>query len=308
MKRPTRQLIIRSTKRSSRQLMTWRSIGRLTGLTFCLALVGLPSAWAEDRAVATAAAPRGVTVRLETTSGDVEVVRNSEQKVVVEVDDDEDDDDEDGQVPAVRLVPRDKNVLEVTFGGGWHLHSGQVRLRVPAGTGLDVRTQSGDILVRDLGGVALLRSLSGDISLTGAVGADVRTVSGDTSVEGVGDMRVKTVSGDMEVREVKPGSVPRIVVELESTSGDIRWSGGCLAGCKLHAATVSGDVRLALDPRSSFRFTLQSHSGELDDELGMQVTRSSNRRRGVDLEGRFGKGDGSIDCRTFSGDARLIKR
>ena len=66
----------------------------------------------------------------------------------------------------MRLVPRDKNTLEVTFEGSSNFASGGVRLRVPAGSAVDIRTQSGDVRVRDLGGEARLRSLSGDISVT----------------------------------------------------------------------------------------------------------------------------------------------
>jgi DUF4097 and DUF4098 domain-containing protein YvlB len=251
-----------------------------------------------DGAMASAPAPRGVTVRLETTSGDVEVVRHGEARVVVEVEDDD--------AGGVRLVPRDKNVLEVQ--SARHFGSSGVRLRVPAGSAVDVRTQSGDIRVRDLGGQAFVRSLSGDIVVSGVVGADVRTVSGDTSVEGTGSMRVKTVSGDLEVRELRAGPPAPTSIELESTSGDVRWTGACGAGCRLSASTVSGDVILALDARSSFRFTMQSHSGGLEDRLGLQVSRASGRRRGSDVEATFGKGEGSVDCRTFSGDARLARR
>jgi DUF4097 and DUF4098 domain-containing protein YvlB len=261
-------------------------------LLFSLALLlaGAPSrpaaAQKGDGAMASAPAPRGVTVRLETTSGDVEVVRHGEARVVVEV-----EDDDGGEVQSAR-----------------HFGSSGVRLRVPAGSAVDVRTQSGDIRVRDLGGQTFVRSLSGDIAVSGAVGADVRTVSGDTSVEGTGSMRVKTVSGDLEVRELRAGPPAPTTIELESTSGDVRWTGACAAGCRLSASTVSGDVILALDARSSFRFTMQSHSGGLEDRLGLQVSRASGRRRGADVEATFGKGEGSVDCRTFSGDARLARR
>jgi DUF4097 and DUF4098 domain-containing protein YvlB len=265
-------------------------------LVLVLALGASGSAAAQ--ATASAPAPRGVTVRLETTSGDVEVVRNADARVIVEVEDDD--------AGAVRLVPREKNVLEVQSAG--HFGSSGVRLKVPAGSAVDIRSQSGDIRVRDLGGEALVRSLSGDITVTGAVKADVRTVSGDTTVEGTGSMRVKTVSGDMEVRDLRTGPGGSTAIELESTSGDLRWTGGCGAGCRLTAATVSGDIRLSLDARSSFRFTMQSHSGGLEDDLGLQVTRASGRRRGADVEATFGKGEGAVDCRTFSGDAHLLRR
>ncbi len=268
------------------------------GPVLALALVGGLPGRAAAQSGTSAPAPKGVTIRVETSSGDVEVVGHREQKVVVEA--------EEAEEGSVKLVPRDKNTLEVTFEGRGSFASGGVRLRVPAGSILDVRTQSGDVRMRDLGGEARVRTLSGDISVTGAVGAALHTVSGDLRVEGAGVTRAKTVSGDVDVRELRAGSA--ITVDLESTSGDLHWSGTCGAGCRLTAASVSGDVVLALDARSSFRLTQQSHSGELQDGLGLQTIRAADRRRGSDVEARYGKGEGSIDCRTFSGDARLSKR
>jgi hypothetical protein len=262
-----------------------------------LLLAGASAARAQG-AMVTAPAPRGVTVRVETASADVDVRRGAEPKVVLEVDDDD--------AGSVKLVARGKDVLEAVFDGQSMLPSGQVRLLVPAGSKVDLHTQSGDIRVRDLGAEARVRSLSGDIKVSGAVGADVRTVSGDLQLEGTGSMRVKTVSGDIQVRDQRPSG--GAVIELETTSGDVRWSGVCGAGCRLSASSMSGDVQLALDPRSSFAFTMQSHSGDLEDDLGVQLTRSGGRNRGADAEGRYGKGEGAVDCRTFSGDTHLYKR
>jgi DUF4097 and DUF4098 domain-containing protein YvlB len=262
-----------------------------------LLLAGASAARAEG-AMVTVPAPRPVTVRVETASADIEVRRGAEPKIVLQVDDED--------VGTVKLVSKQKDVLEAVFDGQSMLPSGQVRLLVPAGCKVDLHSQSGDIRVRDLGAEARVRSLSGDIKVSGAVGADVRTVSGDLNLEASGNMRVKTVSGDVQVRDQRTSG--GAVIELETTSGDVSWSGQCGAGCRLSASSMSGDLQLALDPRSSFAFTMQSHSGELEDGLGLQLSRSGGRHRGVDAEGRYGKGEGSVDGRTFSGDIHLYKR
>jgi len=239
-----------------------------------------------------------VTVRVETASADIEVRRGAEPKVVLSVDDDD--------VGSVRLVSKDKDVLEAVFDGQTTLPSGQVRLLVPAGSKVELHTQSGDIKVRDLKAEARVRSLSGDIKISGALGLDVRTVSGDLNLEGAGNMRVKTVSGDVQVHDQRTSG--GATIELETTSGDVRWSGVCGAGCRLSASSMSGDLQLAFDVKSSFAFTLQSHSGDLEDDLGVQLSRSGGRHRGADAEGRYAKGEGAVDCRSFSGDTHLYKR
>ncbi len=265
----------------------------------CLLLILAGSAQARKRdegAMTTAPVSRPVVLRVETASADVDVRRGTEPKIVVSVDD-------DGGAHSVKLVGSEKDVLTALFDGQGMLPSGRVRLLVPAGTRLDVRTASGDIKVRDLGAWARVHSLSGDIRITGALGADVSTVSGDLNLEGSGNFKVKTVSGDVQVRDQRPAGTGA-VIEMITTSGDLSWSGVCGGGCRLSATTVSGDVQLAFDPRSSFAFSGTSHSGELDDDVGLQIKESGNRQ----TEGSYGKGEGRVETRTFSGDTHLYKR
>jgi DUF4097 and DUF4098 domain-containing protein YvlB len=256
-------------------------------------------AWDDDRVTATATVRGPVTFRLETVSADVDVRPARGNQVTITVD--------EAPGPNLTLVRRGEDRLEASFQGRTRLSSGDVKLELPRGSHLDLVTVSGDVRVSGVGGRVRFQTMSGEVDITGAQAAEVRSISGDVTLRSVpGPVRVKTVSGDVVVGVV-PG--PGAELDFETTSGDLRWAGRCGAGCRLVAQTVSGDLDLELDRASSVDVKFQSHSGDLSDHLGV-VGGEHNRqeRRSVELRGRYGKGEGVIDCRTHSGDLRLGKR
>ena len=120
-------------------------------------------------------------------------------------------------------------------------------------------------------------------------------------------MRLHTVSGHGIVNTAS--GAPQ--VEFQSASGNMDWSGVCGKDCHVSAETVSGELQLALDPRSSFELSYTSHSGELRDELNLAVKRAPRRKHGMAsgwLEASFGKGEGVIEADAFSGNLTLKKK
>ena len=84
----------------------------------------------------------------------------------------------------------------------------------------------------------------------------------------------------------------------------------CAKDCRLSAETVSGEVRLSVDPKSSFELSYRSHSGELRDEINLAVKRAPRRKHGMSsgwLEASYGKGEGVIEADAFSGSL-VVKR
>jgi hypothetical protein len=255
----------------------------------------------EDRVSATAAVPGPVTFRLETVSADVEVRTSSRNQVSITID--------DAPVRSVTLVRRGQDRMEASFGGRSRLTSGEVRLELPRGSHLDLATVSGDARVAGIGGEVRFRTMSGEVDISGASSAEVRTISGDVIVRGTpGPARIKTVSGDVTVGPV-PG--PAAQLDFETTSGDLRWVGRCGARCRLAAQTVSGDLDFELDRASSVEVKFQSHSGDVEDQLGIGAGKrddDESEHHGLDVRGRYGRAEGVIECRTYSGDLRLSKR
>jgi hypothetical protein len=231
--------------------------------------------------------------RLVGMRGPIEVVTHPRNEVILSV--------TDSDVRSVKLVPHGTDRMEAEFDGQPTLRDGRARLTLPRGSSVDLKTVSGDISVDGLGGELRVRSISGNVRARATTATEIRTVSGDISAEGVGgDLRLKSVSGQTRVSTT--AAAPR--VEFESVSGDLRFTGTCGARCRLGLSTLSGQLTLALDPRSSFEVRLRTSSGELRDELGMTVTRRDRR----ETSARFGKGEGLIEARSFSGDLITRKR
>jgi len=128
-------------------------------------------------------------------------------------------------------------------------------------TGLEARSATGRISVRDLAGridintasaVVRLREVAGELSVT--------TASGDVEVDGFdGRLRLRTAAGDVELRD--------LAAEIEARTGagriqvsELRPTGECSFD------SAAGDVEVGLAETPAFDLTLSSASGlaELD--------------------------------------------
>lgn len=242
-----------------------------------------------------------VTLQLRVQSGDVTVATSAGAQVRVVLDDASDQD--------IALYAFGDRVQPV-FRGRHTLRHGKLRVELPPGSRLDLSSMSGDLTASKLAEVRV-RSMSGDIKLQSVAKADIQTISGDVRIdEATGPVRLHTVSGHAVV-----SSEGTAQVDFQSASGDMDWTGTCAKDCHLNAETVSGELRFALDPKSSFELSYTSHSGELRDELNLAVKRSPRRKGGFSggftggwLEGTYGRGEGVIDADAFSGNLTLKKK
>ena len=239
-----------------------------------------------------------ITLRADVVAIDVEVVPGAGNRVKAEL---------KSSSGGLRLVPRGDRV-EISFEsqGGWpHVPGsleGRLRVELPPGSNVELTTASGEIAVRDVGGDVRLRTASGDVRLRAVRNVEVVTVSGDVIVESAnGDVRLRTVSGDAHVAQ--GGTNHQL--EYGTTSGDLEWSGACGAGCRLETRAMSGDIKLHLQPSSSFELRYVTHSGDASDGLGMQTIEKSDNGS---LHARYGKGEGLVEAQTFSGDLTVTKK
>jgi DUF4097 and DUF4098 domain-containing protein YvlB len=250
-------------------------------------------------ATATLAVKGPVLFRVHSQAGDVDVdVTDSLQiKATLE-----------GAADQGVVLKLDGDRVQAEFGGRQQLRHGHLRLTLPKGSSLDFDSFSGDLTVQRIGGDVRARTMSGDVKVSGVASADVQTISGDAAVEGAGGaVRMHTVSGNGTIATV----VPAPDVEFRSTSGGLAWSGTCAKGCRLTSETVSGDVRLQADPKSSFLLSFASHSGDLQDEMPLIVKHAPTKKHGGGggwLEAAYGSGDGRVECNSFSGSVQVKKR
>lgn len=241
-----------------------------------------------------------VEFRMEAMNSDIEVVASSGNRAAIIVN--------DGSSHEVRLVPRGDNRLEPEFDGHARLRRGDVRLELPKGSKVDLTVMSGDIKIRGVGGDVRVRTTAGDVMLASAKEVNAQTVEGDIKVrDASGPVRIKTVQGDAEVTS---SAGPAAQLEFESTAGELSWRGICGKGCHLMASTLSGDVKLVMDPKSSFEVELSSRDGELKGGLPLTRKAEAKRRRFGNplVGGTYGAGEGVVEVETFSGDLDLESR
>jgi DUF4097 and DUF4098 domain-containing protein YvlB len=164
---------------------------------------------------------------------------------------------------------------------------------------------SGDVMTSGPLGDVDVESVSGNVQIDAAADVDVQAVNGDVSVaQANGKVHLEIVSGNGDI--VSTAAAPD--VSFESTSGDIRWKGVCGKGCLLHADSYSGNVQLDLDKKSSFALSYSSNNGSVDDQLGLAGRNDKQSVTGMThIKGSYGKGDGSVEIRAYSGDLALVK-
>jgi DUF4097 and DUF4098 domain-containing protein YvlB len=156
---------------------------------------------------------------------------------------------------------------------------------------ISLHTASGDLTAASVGDVAM-RSASGDLLLDRASGTvSAQTASGNVRAARIdGDIRITTASGDVAVGYC---SGP---VAVHTASGDVNLS--AVGAGRVHLASSSGDLVVAVVPGLGVYLDLASNSGDIRSELDT--------------------GDGSepadeptaalrISCRTNSGDIEITK-
>ncbi|HEY2346033.1 MAG TPA: DUF4097 family beta strand repeat-containing protein [Xanthomonadaceae bacterium] len=170
-----------------------------------------------------------------------------------------------------------------------------------AGRRLSMNSVDGSMQVDASPGEAHLESVSGEVHArldTGKLRAG--TVNGDLDLQGHinGEVSLETVSGHIVLRADKPSDI-----DISAISGDAELHTGLAPGGQLKAESTSGDLTLMLPAASSAQLQLHSFAGEIDSDAG-DVSKPEHGS-GSSLEARIGKGEGSVDMTSFSGDVSV---
>jgi hypothetical protein len=128
----------------------------------------------------------------------------------------------------------------------------------------------------------VVNEVSGDVRANGLGGnVEVHSVSGDVTTLGVGGSLIEhSVSGDVHASMLRMD---------DSRNADID--------------TVSGEIHLALPPSASADVTARSLSGDFDSAWSIPEEHSI----GTNANGRIGRGGGSVELRSISGDIHLTQ-
>jgi hypothetical protein len=155
--------------------------------------------------------------------------------------------------------------FEVTVPRGTKVtgENGSGDLELSGVAGVDVKSRSGEVALREINGDVNLDLTSGDVSVSDLTGKlDVKANSGDIEAAGLkgGPVNVETSSGDMELQLAEANDV-----RVKGTSGDIEITapGG---DYKVSTESRTGDVENTLgnSADASHSLTATTTSGDIE--------------------------------------------
>ena len=126
---------------------------------------------------------------------------------------------------------------------------GDLSLRVPTDSSLQLNKVNGDAAIRGVQGAIQLTEIDGDLSIRNAGSVSVETIHSDFSLRGVGgDLFVKNAEGDISIREVEGN------VNLETVADDL-----ALRGVQGNVNVfIGGDVIVYLEPKSHGSYSINA--------------------------------------------------
>lgn len=195
---------------------------------------------------------------------------------------------------------------------------GEMRVRVPRGTDLQLRSMQGRIRVTDVNGNVEAQTMNGTVHVEGAAqSVRARTMNGSVVVSGArgevdlyaasGGVRVTDVEGDARVKALSGGVTLRRVradrISASTLSGDVSFSGPIRDRGSYELSTHSGSVRMSVPEGTNAAFELTVRSGDIDANFPLPGVETSGAKRTL----RFALGDGSarVELSTYSGSIVL---
>jgi DUF4097 and DUF4098 domain-containing protein YvlB len=156
-------------------------------------------------------------------------------------------------------------------------------VHVPAGLRLVVGTVSGDVVAEHLDGDLDLRSVSGDVRLSGGQGPSIQ---------------LETVSGSVELTDVRSKDVGGRTV-----SGEVAFQGPILDAGSYEFATTSGDISIRLPAKPNATLSAATFSGNFSS--GLATNTDDSRRRRHRYAATWGTGSARLSVESLSGDIAI---
>lgn len=195
-------------------------------------------------------------------------------------------------------------------------------IALPAGTALELKNMRGNVRVVNVPGdvrveayagdvvgealkkVRMMRSMSGDVMLSGSTvdgDANLQTVSGNVIAQTVNAMSLTlgSVSGNVQV---KASSADRVL--LRTVTGDIEFAGVPRKAGRYELKTHGGDILVLTSGRPGFEFEASTFRGEVQTEVPTRPAGNGTRQ----VRGSVGDGSAFFELTSFTGDIRLVNK
>ncbi len=207
---------------------------------------------------------------------------------------------------------------------------GDVEIDAPFGAMVRLQTTSGDITVTDLARVNATTT-SGSIRLMKIrEEATATVIGGDLSVhDSIGSFKLHATGGSIDARDLAPATASDSLttttvsgevslthiqhqrVNVNSVSGEVVYAGALLPGGSYSFQNLSGEIRLLIPAKSSFRlFASVGTSVKFSSDFDLKYPENQNGNRGAPrrVTATVGSGESLIRISLLSGSLRISKQ
>ena len=182
------------------------------------------------------------------------------------------------------------------------------QLRIPADTALNLRSTTGPISVQGINSDMTLEGDAADVSVRQVHGGHihVHTLSGPIHLQNMdrGDIEVVSVSGPVTMDHADGR-----MVSVNTTDGNISYSGDFGDSGEYSLANHSGDIEVSLPATASVDITATSTKGAVTNDFPFRpkAHNSVPLTQGKSFAGTANSGSSSVRIRSFSGKIHVKK-
>jgi DUF4097 and DUF4098 domain-containing protein YvlB len=183
------------------------------------------------------------------------------------------------------------------------------RITVPDETQLEIRTDTGSIVVESVHGNLTFDTLAGDVNLTN-VGGVVVVTTGDGSIvcsrcDGE-SFKAESVSGNVQVLQPVMDRV-----SVHTTAGNILFDGDFLSHGLYYFKSDTGNTEVHFGTASSFDLSANSLHGTVYSQAAFQPDKHHKVKTpkfSNSLFGTVGSGNAKVELYSFSGTIKILRR
>jgi DUF4097 and DUF4098 domain-containing protein YvlB len=208
----------------------------------------------------------------------------------------------------------DINANSTVASTGPHDVEANFQLVVPEQTELQLRTQTGLILVEQVNGDMKLQSVAGDVHLKEVSGYIIVRTTGGSLVCTLcsGKLEFNSISGSAQILQPSLNSI-----NLMTTTGNILYDGDFLRTGLYTMNSGRGLVEVRFSGNDSFDLNARTSRGTVDnqaadyvkpDRHGKKHTKTEFGNSLRELSGTVGQGFAKVDLSSYSGTIRILKR
>lgn len=181
-------------------------------------------------------------------------------------------------------------------------------ITVPEETELQVRTDSGFVIIERVAGDMIINTVAADVNLTEVAGyLVIETVNGSLMcTRCAGRIDFKSIGGNVNL--VQPIAN---TIRASTSAGSIRFDGDFLRGGVYLLKTNTGAIEVSFAANDSFNLAATSMKGEVQSDVKFkppQHDRRQNTGFSNSLFGTYNEGLARVELTSYSGIIRIVKR